>query len=163
MLTLNVSIIYIIKSFCSDPWVLWFLTMPPLTCRQKVIWCLLSPSDTPCQFYPSVSTKPGSLRNTYNPTLWGKGFYDFKCVYKRTDTYVTCRVFIPQLMVTSILLFVGHAVLLGNKDFLRSWYGLFWAPGPDSSATISAGTSSSAKRRDKRRKTSISFAFHILR
>lgn len=31
----------------------------------------------------------------------------------------------PQLIVTSILLFVGHVVLLGNKDFLRSWYGLF--------------------------------------
>lgn len=45
--------------------------------------------------------------------------------------------------VTSILFFVGQAVLLGRRVFLRSWYGLFCAPGPDSSATISAGTSSS--------------------
>lgn len=45
-----------------------------------------------------------------------------------------------------MLLFVGQAVLLGKRVFLRSWYGLFCAPGPDSSATISAGTSSSVKR-----------------
>lgn len=38
---------------------------------------------------------------------------------------------------------MGHAVLFGKRVFLRSWYGLFCAPGPDSSATISAGTSSS--------------------
>lgn len=43
---------------------------------------------------------------------------------------------------------VGHAVLFGKRVFLRSWYGLFCAPGPDSSATISAGTSSV---RDKRK------------
>lgn len=48
-----------------------------------------------------------------------------------------------------MLLFVGQAVLLGKRVFLRSWYGLFCAPGPDSSATISAGTSSSVNRKKK--------------
>lgn len=60
-----------------------------------------------------------------------------------------CKIF------TSILFFVGHTVLLGNRDFLRSWYGLFWAPGPDSSATISAGMSSSTESIERKRKQSI--------